>query len=217
MEGNQGSDGETKWRRVRGVVAFGVAVGISCVFSATAVAGPHGGSGRITLSGRVGPLMFDRSTASDVTAFAGQPDATGDGNFGAIPRDPDYVALGYICQEQRGRGLIRVDSFDYCATAFYINTWTQRLVGFRSISWRYSMRGASPGMATRSAERHMHRLAHGGCLVGFFFGWRGHHRASFWGEVDGGRGVGRKLVIHGGQLTSLNLESNRYPVGLLFC
>jgi hypothetical protein len=201
----------------RGIVAFGVTLGLGCAVSAAAVADPHGGGGPITLGGRVGPLMFDHSTAQDVMAFAGQPDATGSGNFSAIPRDPDYVALGYVCQEQRARGLIRIDSFDYCSTAFYINSWTQRLVGFRSMSWRYSMRGASPGMSTRAADRHIHRLAHGGCLGGFFLGWRGHYHASFWGEVEGGRAAGRKLVIHGGQLTSLNLESNRYPVGLLFC
>ena len=204
-------------RLLRSTIRIVLAVTASCVLSASAMAAPHGGSGKLTLDGRVGPLTFDRSTESDVVAFAGQPDATGRGNTDATPRDPDWLALGYGCQEHEARGSIYVNTFDYCSTAFFINTWTQRLVGFHSSSRRYSMRAASSGMSTRAAERHIHSLARGGCLVGFFLGWRPRRHATFWGEVDGGRAVGANLRIVGGHLTSLNLESNRYPVGLMFC
>jgi hypothetical protein len=201
---------------LRSTIVIVVTASGSCALSATAVAAPHGGSGKLTLDGRVGPLTFDRSTESDVVAFAGQPEVMARGSFSGA-NDPDYVVLGYGCQERTALGLIRVDMFDYCRTAFYINTWTHRLVSFHSSSRRYSMRGASPGMSTRTAERHIHSLAISGCGQGFFLEGPPRRHASFFGEVDGGRTAGRNFHLVGGHLTALNLESNRYPVGLLFC
>jgi hypothetical protein len=150
-----------------------------------------------------------------VVAFAGQPGATARLNFGAIPRDPNAYEMGYVCREHYSHGLMYVDKFNYCRTVFYINTSTQQLDAFWSSSSQYSFRGASPGMSTRAAERHIGRRATSGCLSGFSLGWP-HSRASFVGEVGGGR-AGKDQGIVGGRLTSLALESNRYPVGLLFC
>jgi PKD domain len=184
--------------------------------------GAHGGTGSITLGGRVGSLQLDSSTDADVFAFAGLPDATGVGNFDAIPHGPNYFALGYSCSANAGRGLGLIDGSAFCKTVFYINAKTQRLVAFHSSSPLYSFRTASPGMATSRAQRRMHRLAQGGCLTGFFFFSRRNH-ASLFAEVDGGRatlhGRGPNTVerVSGGHLEALELETNRHPVGLLFC
>lgn len=106
------------------------------------IASVRGGSGTLTLSGRVGSLQFDQSSEPDVIAIAGPPDATATGNFGA--QEPDYFAMGYTCQEHEAQGWFYVDHFDYCRTIFYINTHTQLLTAFASSSRNYSFRGASP-------------------------------------------------------------------------
>jgi hypothetical protein len=203
--------------------------GSSAVTTAAAIFLAHstsrptdGGSGRITLTGRVGPLRVDRSTRRDVLAFAGQPDATGTGNFDAVPRRPNYFAMGYSCQADDEPGLAKVDRFNYCQTVFYVNGATKRLVAFRTSARAYAFMGTSPGMATREARRRMHRFARSGCLTGFvFFDRRG--PAALFGEVDGGRTIPHRhranvsSRISGGTLEALELESNRHPVGLLFC
>ena len=182
----------------------------------------HGGRGRITLGGRVGALQLDRSTQIDVLGFGGEPDATGRGNFDAIPHRPNYFALGYFCQRHHDRGLGVVDGSAYCKTVFYLNSRTERLVGFHTSSPTYSFEGASPGTPTPRARRQMHRFARSGCLTGFLFINR-HNHASLFGEVDGGRatryrhGANTIRRITGGHLEALELESNRHPIGLLFC
>lgn len=184
--------------------------------------GVHGGAGTITLGGRVGSLQLDSSTDADVFAFAGIPDATGGGNFDAIPHGPNYFALGYSCSANAGRGLGLVDGSAFCKTVYYINARTQRLVAFHSSSPLFSFRRASPGMATSRAQRRIHRIAQAGCLTGFFFFSRRNH-ASLFAEVDGGRatlhGRGPHTIerVSGGRLEALELETNRHPVGLLFC
>ncbi len=180
------------------------------------IASVRGGSGTLTLSGRVGSLQFDQSSEPDVIAIAGPPDATATGNFGA--QEPDYFAMGYTCQEHEAQGWFYVDHFDYCRTIFYINTHTQLLTAFASSSRNYSFRGASPGMSTRSATRHIQVQPYNGCLTGFSV-WKHHPHATFFGDVVGGHTklVRRSELVYGGHLEDLQLESNRYPVGLLFC
>ena len=168
-------------------------------YPTAALAAAHGGSGRVTLGGQVGFLHLDRSTEADVISLAGHPDATATGNFRAIPRDPNYYAIGYVCQEHLGRWLFRVDRFDYCRTVFFINTWTHRLTAFFSSSRRYSFRGASPGMSTAKAARHIHRHALIGCIPGFGLGrGLGKGPASFIGAVarsPGHQASGSSVVI----------------------
>lgn len=184
--------------------------------------GVHGGAGTITLSGHVGALQLDRSTQADVLAFAGLPDATIVGNFDPIPHAPNYFALGYSCQASAAVGLGALGGSDYCRTVFYINTRTKRLVGFHTSSRFYAFRRASPGMTTGHARRLMDRVAQSGCLTGFFFFAR-RNQASLYGEVDGGRTMSHRqgrntiLRVSGGHLEALELESNRHPIGLLFC
>jgi hypothetical protein len=106
----------------------------------------YGGSGKITLTGRMGRLRFNRASEADVAAFAGNPFATSTAK--RAPGEPDSLAMGYHCQEQTAAGLYPVDRFDYCRTVFFINDHTHRLAAFYSASSRYSFRGATPGMST---------------------------------------------------------------------
>jgi hypothetical protein len=108
--------------------------------------------------------------------------------------------------------------FDYCRTVFYINTHTELLTAFFSSSSRYSFRGATPGMSSGLSSRRIHVRPYSGCLAGFSL--YGHDRhADFFGDVVGGHTklVRKALRIDGGHLADLELESNLYPVGLLFC
>jgi hypothetical protein len=60
-----------------------------------------------------------------------------------------------------------------------------------------------------------------GCIPRFRLGFGPHVSygrgpAAFLGEVAGGRSPQARR-IYGGHLTALYLESNRYPIGLMFC
>ena len=171
----------------------------------------------LTLGGRVGPLQFDLSTEARVVAFAGQPGAIGRGNLGAL--DPGYVALGYGCREHGAPLLWRVDHFDFCRTVFFINAHTSKLVAFRTLSPRYSFRGARIGMTTRAVGQLTDARAGVGCFPGFLFGTR-HDHAGVWGFVkahhDKRRHHGGVRIV-GGHLRFLESESHRYPIGLLSC
>jgi hypothetical protein len=175
----------------------------------------HGGSGKLTLQGSIGPLGIDRSTETDVIAFAGSPDARASGSTSL--GHPGYVVLGYDCQEQLSRGLFWVDRFDSCHTVFYINDHTGHLDAFASSSRHYSFRGTRPGMSTRTAQAHIHTVPLAQCFPGFTLGF-GHGQTRFWGDVEGGhdvKGPRQTTRIVGGHLAFFELESRRYPIGLL--
>jgi hypothetical protein len=178
-----------------------------------------GGRGKLTLNGRVGPLRFDRSREADVIAFAGNPFAAATAR--RAPGYPKALGMGYDCREQDASGLLRVDRRDWCKTVFLINEHTHRLAAFFSSSRRYSFRGASAGMSTAKAARHIHHHAMDGCVPGFRLGFGpnmsyGKGRAAFIGQVAGGRSP-RARRVYGGHVLALYLESNHYPVGLMFC
>jgi hypothetical protein len=185
--------------------------------------GVIGGRGRVTLSGRVGRLQLDHSTQADVITFAGQPGAAATGSFdtGSLGY-ANFFAMGYSCQDTESASTIGIDNSDYCSTVFYINRKTKRLTAFYTSSRHYSIDGASPGMSTRQAQRRIHQIPTGGCEDGFGLGNRGTH-ASFVGAVVGGHAAERTVhgrtieELFGGRMASISLESNRHPVGLLFC
>ncbi len=201
---------------VGAVIACGVlAMAVPSAVPAASTERGHGGE--LTLSGRVGPLQFDRSTQAGVVAFAGRPAATGPGSFGN--REPHYLALGYACREHGGPLLWHVDHFDFCRTVFFFSKHTGRLVAFRTLSSSYSFRGARTGMATGGVQHRTRGRAGNGCFPGFVFGSR-HDHASVWGFVEGGRETFRRHRgerIIGGHLRVLESESHRYPIGLLTC
>lgn len=201
-------------RVIVGAVIAGAVVTLASPSVLLAASQSSGGSGKLTLSGRVGPLQLDRSTVGRVIAYAGRPAATGRGNFGAS--EPDYYAMGYSCQENAQGWMFQVGQYAHCRTVFFINTYTNRLAAFYSLSRKYSFRGARTGMSTATAQRHVHTHAVDGCGEGFFLSSQA---ASFLGEESGGRGYEHHhhYWLRGGHLRALGLESRRYPVGLGFC
>jgi hypothetical protein len=189
--------------------------------------GTHGGAGRITVGGQVGLLQIGQSTADDVQAVAGPPDAQATNTFYA--NDPKFQAFGYFCLNlPAGRRPLGVYALlapvnyyqgPYCQTVFYINTQTATLAAFFTSSGRYSARaGITPGMSAPVAERRLHQKATSGCEQGLYLGRR-RDRASVLVNVRGGHVHlhGHTLDLFGGRLASFSLESNRNPVGLLFC
>jgi hypothetical protein len=175
----------------------------------------HGGHGRVTPSGRIGPLRIDRSGLTHVRRFAGRPDVEqASGTFGA-PSDPRYHALGYGCSDTFRPQLESVGRA-FCRTVFYVNRRTRRLVAFWSSSPAYrGPAGIRPGMSAARAERRSRHHAFAGCLSGMSF-----HTAAAWlfADVRGGRITHTTPPrIAGGTVVDFALESTRHPVGLLFC
>lgn len=116
-----------------------------------------GGAGAISASG-VGPLTIGKSTASDVKAFAGVPEYNAPGrNAPSVPHFHAFIALGYGCHHASG-GIptMKVDpatkdavgSGTDCATVYYLDKTTGRLVGFWTESSGFS---TSAGSAVGSA------------------------------------------------------------------
>jgi hypothetical protein len=201
----------------------GLVASVSLLFvypaAALAALALQGGGGRLTFRGGVGPLHFDRSRQADVIAFAGRPAATASLDLGGS-QFPHAFAMGYSCREFGGRWSFRVDRYDYCRMVFFINLHTHRLAAFyTAASRRYSFRSAYPGMSTRSAERRLRRPPVDGCIGdAFFFGLRGRGPVQFAGFVAGAHGPqAQRHRVFGGHLVWWEVESNRYPVGLLFC
>jgi len=186
---------------------------------------PHGGAGPIGTSGRVGTLRLDVSTADDVAAFAGSPDADEFDSF-QVPDYPDFEALGYSCTTRRGGNRAPVPYYHgpYCRTVFYINQATGNLAAVYTSSRGYLGPGRiHPGMSAPQAEGRTHKQATAGCDYGFTIG-TAHTPAMLLVTVNGGHIVNHNLsngstqsVIIGGTLGGFSLESNRHPVGLLFC
>lgn len=175
-----------------------------------------GGSGTVSTNGTVGPLRLDRSSAADVIAFAGPPDAQGTGDV--VSGYPRYEALGYSCSSQPADGnSFTSEHGPYCHTVYYINQRTQELAAFFTSSERFTgPGGVYPSMPAASARSRIHQPAISGCRTGFFikdlivevFG--GHNRLT---SVNGHP----TEVLIGGTVGDFDLESAHHPVGLEFC
>jgi hypothetical protein len=149
-----------------------------------------------------------------VRRFAGRPDAEAGGTLG-VPSDPGYRALGYDCGRTDGPHREFV-GHEFCGTVFYVNRRTDRLAAFWSSSRAYrGPGGIRPRMFAPTAERLSHHEAFAGCLSGMSFTTR---EAQLFVDVQGGHiKPGTRPRIVGGSLRDFALESNRHPVGLLFC
>ena len=122
--------------------------------------------GTLTLGGQIGPLQLGVSTEADVVANVGTPDATATGNFGVS--FPNYLALGYDCSVIPGAVPLVVQPLveaPYCGTVYYLNTKTQTLAGFNTISNRYTTaEGTRVGMSSTEAASREGQTARTGCL-----------------------------------------------------
>jgi hypothetical protein len=90
---------------------------------------PHGGSGHLGTSGAVGAPRIDSSTRSDVSAFAGTPNADTFASLQVPKLYPNFEALGYACRRRAGADRAPATYYHgpYCRTVFYINIGTRRL------------------------------------------------------------------------------------------
>jgi hypothetical protein len=213
---------------VSALVTVLTALVVACFSRPAAASTPLGGSGTVTARGQVGVLHIDSSTRNDVVQFAGQPAAEQIDTI-HVPPFPYFDALGYFCT-QHARRLVGITvepvnhvNGPYCHTVFYINTRTGLLAGFWTASWRYSTpSGVRPGMSAQKAESRVHRMATAGCQIGIWLAERG--VAGFHISVAGGRQELRPgphgstfTQLLGGHISGFQVESNRNPVGLLFC
>lgn len=156
----------------------------------------HGGSGTLTLAGRVGPLRIGTATRADIEAFAGAPDNEG--------YNEGLIELGYDCTLSYGTHV--------CQTNFFLDA-ANRLVQFSSASPNYHAFGTiTVGTPTQRAARLAHAQALAGCLTGI---WRHRSHPDMWLtiEIDGAtmRLVGGKLRAIGGRVSWLFLSQRGLP------
>jgi hypothetical protein len=210
---------EGRWQQlVRACGAITCASTVLLVSTGVGFAQPHQLRLREGAQGKVGPLHIDISTTADVIRVMGSPDAIGSGNFYAIPHTPNFGALGYSCGTQSSSQNSPVPGSGLsCHMVFYINEQTTKLAGVSS----YSPQVVGPGRIysgepAEQAERRVHKRATSGCVDGFWLG-SPHTQAELFVWVDGGHSSRNSNVIRGGRIGSIELESNRHPIGLLFC
>ncbi len=156
----------------------------------------NGGSGTLTLAGRVGPLRIGIATRADIEAFAGTPDSEG--------YNEGLIELGYDCTVSYGT--------PDCQTNFFLDA-ANRLVQFSSASPNYNAFGTvTVGTPTQRAARLAHAQALAGCLTGI---WRHGSRSDIWLmiEIDGAsvRLMGGKLHAVGGRVSWLFLSQRGLP------
>jgi hypothetical protein len=134
---------------------------LALAFAALLLAGcgssrAHGGAGIVTAGASIGTLAIDRSTASDIVAFAGTPDMKISGKL-SWPGVPRYRAFGYGCSQPRPKHawfppLSKTAVF--CHTVYYVSEETRRLAGFWTDSASFqTAAGTTPGMAQAEANR----------------------------------------------------------------
>jgi hypothetical protein len=198
----------------RMVLALGVALatlGVS-VSAVSASDHPSGAiasaklGGVITISGRVGTLRLNVSSAAAITGALGAPAMQMTG--GVAPGVPQYLGLGYDC---RGSQIYQ------CSTVYYVSQATNRLEAFSTTSRAYRLaNGVRVGMSGGEASRLAHKRDLGGCTQGISL-----HTPNVetYLATKGGRTKEEPgaLVISGGQVISITLEDRRYRVGALFC
>ena len=181
----------------------------------------------MTTSGRVGDLQLAQSTAADVRASVGAPDATTRGSFSAPgqklgdPALPDYDALGYKCSPTSSPTNIPLAvqpavRGPYCATIYFINTATKTLAAFETTSPTYlSARATTIGLSPADAQqREGKQLIPHGCAGSFI------QLGTFY--QDGSATTGAAEFIFVGPTSNdpvrmIAVESNVNPVGMLFC
>jgi hypothetical protein len=163
---------------------------------------PLGGSGTLSTNGHVGPLRLGYSTPADVVQWLGPAQRERGGNFGA--GDPNFESMEYGC----GGG---------CQSTFFINSRTGKLVALSTGSTKYvAPHGLRVGTGTSQAEDRAHQRAYSGCGDGFGLVGR-RSGASLFVTITGGHTGSSNNRLYGGRISYFAIESNRNPVGLLFC
>jgi hypothetical protein len=169
----------------------------------------------VSADGRIGSLRVDRSSAQDVLALLGRPDADVRGRYSV---NAPYRALGYECTSVRDDSRYPLNNA-FCRTVFFVNLRTQRLGNFFTTSQRYRERhGIQVGTPTAVAERLLHHRVDSGCSDVIFLG-QPHTDLTI--EFGGGkmrrvRGSSA-LTIAGGQVSAFALHGKRSETGVFDC
>lgn len=184
---------------------------------------PHGGAGVVSQDGSVGSLRLDRSTRSDVQAFAGSPDYVGAGRIAPLMHQfPDFLALGYDCHASAyGIPTLKLDpstgdtlpSHTDCQTVFYINQKTGKLAAFLTAAPAFrTTAGVRPGTTVKLSKAKESKAT----LLGNPPGLELQTQAASLALIDatvnlpqGGYRVGRTIAY-------IEIESRRHPIGLEF-
>ena len=166
-----------------------------------------GQSALVTQFGQVGPLTLGTSSAADVEAFAGKPEAMAQDSF-EVQQYPPYQALGYGCSPNASpdrRSLTYNPSAPYCQTVYYLNSDTGRLAAFWTASSQFKTAGGTtPGDTAAAAAQKEGTPVVQGCHTGIMLG---------------DQSTPAILVedVQQGTVTDLAVESNSQAVGFLFC
>jgi hypothetical protein len=160
----------------------------------------HGGSGVVTVDGRVGSLQIDDSTQAAIEKFAGKPDITKTSHT-AWPGVPKYLLLGYGCSGPKHK---------YCQTVYYVNSRTNRLAALETNSPGFrTTTGIQPGMDQNDADRRAHMTPQGPWNA---LGWRSPKATLILPSTC--------LAVTAGQCSGkvayFMLESRHNPIGITF-
>jgi hypothetical protein len=163
--------------------------------------------GVITISGQIGSLRVDVSSASAITRALGAPRV----EASQAPLGPGYpgsTVFGYKCSGPR---------INQCDTTYFVSQTTHRLESFSTTSPSYRLAsGARVGMSGSEAARLTHEHDLGGCTQGISLSTP---TLSVYLGTEGGQThpEGNELRISGGRVTYIAVEDLRHGVGVLFC
>jgi hypothetical protein len=180
--------------------AFGAASG--------SASNERGGSGAVSASGMIGRLDVDVSTSASVRAFAGTPDAIGRPQvFGAAPGVGLSWGMGYGCFKSSGspRNAARLNNSGgvYCKTIYLINARTHRLGAFWTFSTAFhTLGGTTVGMTRSAAALREGQWAKPSECPPALLETTPSATLAIWGAS---------------RVSNLAVESNKHPIGLLFC
>jgi hypothetical protein len=148
--------------RARTLGAISAAL-LALAFSASAGA-VAGGSGVISVAGRVGQLQIDKSSRADVVGFAGNPDAE---IRERVLGFSNYDALGYDCSTTPAGSFFTLgNSGPYCRTVFYVDIKSHTLEDFVTTDAGYhESHGIRIGTTASAAQRLTHTQVSRNCLV----------------------------------------------------
>jgi hypothetical protein len=157
--------------------------------------------------GEVGPLLLGTSTAADIEAFAGKPQATARGSF-ETSQYPPYIALGYDCTTAPSPGR---QSLEYsggpphCTNIYYVSTKSGKFAALWTGSPEFNTpAGTKPGDSIATAAGNEGKPVEHGCLQGIQLG---DETTPSIVNIDAGQQT----------VNDLRVESNANGVGLLFC